>query len=49
MDEVRLIDANALLKKSYWHSNSTDYRNLFPDVVEAVDVKDIENAPTINL
>ena len=47
-NEVRLIDANALIEKSYWHGERPDPGNIYPDGVEAVDVSDIEDAPTID-
>ena len=47
-NEVRLIDANALIEKAYWHGERPDPGNIYPDGVGAVDVSDIEDAPTID-
>ena len=44
---MRLIDADALVEKAYWHGEHPDVGNPFADGVEAVDMSDIENAPTI--
>ena len=43
----RLIDANALIEKAYWHGERPDVGNPFAEGVEAVDVNDIDEAPTI--
>lgn len=43
----RLIDADALIEKAYWHGEHPDVGNPFPEGVDAVDVSDIDNAPTI--
>lgn len=47
-NEVRLIDADALIEKAYWHGERPDPGNIYPDGVGAVDVSDIEDAPTID-
>ena len=44
---MRLIDADALVEKAYWHGEHPDVGNPFADGVEAVDMSDIKNAPTI--
>ena len=43
----RLIDANALVEKAYWHGEHPSVDDLFAEGVDAVDVSDIDNAPTI--
>ena len=43
----RLIDADALVEKAYWHSEHPSVDDLFAEGVDAVDVSDIEEAPTI--
>lgn len=43
----RLIDADALIEKAYWHGDHPDVDNLFAEGVDAVDVSDIDEAPTI--
>lgn len=43
----RLIDADALTEKAYWHGEHPDVGNPFAEGVEAVDMSDIDNAPTI--
>ena len=43
----RLIDANALIEKAYWHGEHPTVDHLFAEGVDAVDVSDIDNAPTI--
>ena len=43
----RLIDADALVEKEYWHSEHPSVDDLFAEGVDAVDVSDIDNAPTI--
>ena len=45
---MRLIDADALIEKGYWHGKRPDIGNLYPDGVDAVDTVDIEDAPTID-
>ena len=44
---MRVIDANALVEKAYWHGEHPSVDDLFADGVDAVDVSDIEEAPTI--
>jgi hypothetical protein len=44
---MRLIDADALVEKAYWHGEHPDVGNPFAEGVEAVDMSDIDNAPTI--
>ena len=44
---MRLIDADALAEKAYWHGEHPDVGNPFAEGVEAVDVCDIDEAPTI--
>lgn len=44
---MRLIDADALIEKAYWHGEHPDVGNLFPEGVDAVDVSDIDEATTI--
>ena len=44
---MRLIDADALYEKSYWHGEYPDVGNPYAEGVEAVDVGDIDDAPTI--
>ena len=44
---MRLIDANALIEKAYWHGEHPSVDDLFAEGVDAVDVSDIDNAPTI--
>lgn len=43
----RLIDADALIEKAYWHGEHPTVDHLFAEGVDAVDVSDIDNAPTI--
>lgn len=43
----RLIDANALVEKAYWHGEHPTVDRLVAEGVDAVDVSDINNAPTI--
>lgn len=43
----RLIDADALVEKAYWHGEHPSVDDLFAEGVDAVDVSDINNAPTI--
>ena len=45
---MRLINADNLLDKAYWHGDKPDYDNLYADGVEAVDVRDIESEPTVD-
>lgn len=45
---MRLIDADALYEKAYWHGKLPDVGNPYADGVEAVDMNDIEEAPTID-
>ena len=46
---MRLIDADALIEeKGYWHGERPDVGNPFADGIEAVDVSDIEDAPTVD-
>ena len=40
----RLIDANALVEKAYWHGEHPTVDRLFAEGVDAVDVSDIDNA-----
>lgn len=42
-----LISRSALIDKAYWHGERPDVGNPFAEGVEAVDVSDIEEAPTI--
>lgn len=44
---MRLIDADELIEKAYWHGERPDVGNPFAEGVEAVDMSDIDNAPTI--
>ena len=44
---MRLIDADALVEKAYWHGEHPSVDDLFAEGVDAVDVSDIDNAPTI--
>ena len=43
----RLIDADALVEKAYRHGEHPSVDDLFAEGVDAVDVSDIDNAPTI--
>ena len=43
----RLIDADALVEKAYWHGEHPSVDDLFAEGMDAVDVSDIEEAPTI--
>ena len=45
---MRLIDADVLYEKSYWHGERPNVGNPYGDGVVAVDVSDIDDAPTIN-
>ena len=45
---MELIDRDALIDKSYWHGEMPTYDNPFPNGHDAVDVEDIETAPTID-
>lgn len=44
---MRIIDADELIEKAYWHGEHPDVGNPFAEGVEAVDVCDIDEAPTI--
>ena len=44
---MRVIDANALVEKAYQHGEHPSVDDLFADGVDAVDVSDIDEAPTI--
>lgn len=44
---MRLIDADALVEKAYWHGEHPSIDDLFAEGMDAVDVSDIDNAPTI--
>ena len=46
--QMRPIDADTLIDKSYWHEEIPTYDNPFPHGRDAVDIEDIENAPTID-
>ena len=43
----RLINADALVEKAYWHGEHPTVDRLVAEGVDAVDVSDINNAPTI--
>lgn len=45
---MELIDRDKLLEKAYFHGKLPDPGNLYPYGKEAVDVDDIESAPTID-
>lgn len=49
MSTMRLIDANALIEKAYWHGEHPDVGNPFAEGVDAVDVSDIDEAPVIEV
>lgn len=40
----RMIDANALVEKAYWHGEHPTVDRLFAEGADAVDVSDIDNA-----
>lgn len=44
----RLVDANKLIEKAYWHGDTPTYGKPYPKGHDAVDVEDIENSPTID-
>ena len=44
---MRLIDADELVEKAYWHGEHPSVDDLFAEGADAVDVSDIDNAPTI--
>lgn len=44
---MRLIDADALIEKAYWHGEHPDVGNPFAEGVDAIDMRDIDEAPTI--
>ena len=44
---MRLIDADALVEKAYWHGEHPSVDDLFAEGVDAVNVSDIDNALTI--
>lgn len=44
----RLIDAGKLIEKAYWHGDTPSYGKPYPEGRDAVDVEDIENAPTVD-
>ena len=46
--KLDLIDRNALYEKAYFHGKLPDPGCLYPDGKEAVDVDDIDDAPTID-
>lgn len=46
--KLDLIDRNALYEKAYFHGKLPDPGNLYPDGKEAVDVDDIDDAPSID-
>lgn len=45
---MRLVDADKLIEKGYWHGERPDWGHPFPEGVDAVDTIDIENAPTVD-
>lgn len=45
---MRLVDADKLIEKGYWHGERPDCGNPFAEGVDAVDTIDIENAPTVD-
>lgn len=45
---MRPIDADALIDKAYLHGGNSTYDNPYGDGIDAVDVKDIEAAPTLD-
>ena len=47
-EKLDLIDRNALIEKAYFHGKLPDPGCLYPDGKEAVDVDDIEDAPTVD-
>lgn len=46
---MRLIDADALVEKAYWHGEHPDVDHPFTEGVDAVDVSDIDEEPTIEV
>ena len=40
----KLVDANELIDKSEWYGERATYNNPMPEGVEAVNIRDIENA-----
>lgn len=46
---MRLIDADELLLSAYWHGDPPTQNDPYGDGVDAVDVSDIEAAPTIKI
>lgn len=47
-EKLDLIDRNALYEKAYFHGKLPDPGCLYPDGKEAVDVDDIDDAPSID-
>ena len=45
---MRLIDADKLIEKAYWHGNTPSFEELYPEGHDAVDVEEIENSPTVD-
>ena len=43
-----LIDRDKLIEKAYFHGKLPAHGNIYPDGKEAVDVDDIEDAPTVD-
>lgn len=46
--EQRLVDANKLIEKAYWHGDTPSYGKPYTEGHDAVDVEEIENSPTID-
>lgn len=44
----RLIDADKLIEKAYWHGDTPSFEELYPEGHDAVDVEDIDDAPTVD-
>lgn len=43
------IEREALYEKAYWHGEHPDVGNLFPDGVDAIDIKDVDAIPSADV
>ena len=43
------IDLEALYEKAYWHGEHPDVDNPFPDGVDAIDIKDVDAIPSVDV
>ena len=43
------IEREALYEKAYWHGEHPDVGNPFPDGVDAIDIKDVDAIPSVDV